>query len=147
MDKSLHHNMMSYIFRKKINSVYKLVPFKVSDNDTGKTKYLPPVAKEWKNSVYNFNSNNFVNYPLYDLKINSLIKSYFNLYFNHKFLQFMYISRKKKVNSLNKILVSKAEIKHTNSKAIITIYVYNRERFVLIKKIRRLSYIIESHRD
>ena len=92
------NNVNSFIFRKKINSDYKLVPFKVSVNDIGVMKYLPPVSKEWKNSVYNYNSNNFVNYPVYDLKINSLIKSYFNLYFNHKFSNGKYVSRKKKVN-------------------------------------------------
>ena len=45
------------------------------------------------------------------------------------------MSRKKKRKSYNKIFVSKAEIKHTNSKAIITIYVYNREKLILKKKI------------
>lgn len=139
----MYNNVNSYIFSKKINSDYKLVPFKVSVNDLGRTKYLPPVAKEWKNSVYNYNSNNFVNYPVYDLKINSLIKSYFNLYFNHKFLGQKYISRKKQGKSFNKIYVSKAEIKHTNSKAIITIYVYNRERFILLEKISKLKKIIK----
>lgn len=137
-----NNTVNSFIFRKKINSDYKLVPFKVSVNEIGIMKYLPPVAKEWKNSVYNYNSNNFVNYPVYDLKINSLIKSYFNLYFTHKFLNHKYISRKKKSRSFNKIYVSKAEIKHTNSKAIITIYVYNRERFLLLKKITKLKKII-----
>ena len=34
------------IFTKKINTHYKLVPFNVSVNDTGRTKYLPPVTKE-----------------------------------------------------------------------------------------------------
>lgn len=138
-----NNNVNSYIFRKKINSDYKLVPFKVSPNSVGRTKYLPPVGKEWKNSVYNYNSNNFVNYPVYDLKINSLIKGYFNLYFNPKSLEHKYISRKKKGQSLNNIYVSKAEIKHTNSKAIITIYVYNRERFILLGKISKFKNIIK----
>ena len=92
----MYNNVNSFIFSKKINSDYKLVPFKVSVNDIGRTKYLPPVSKEWKNSVYNYNSNILVNYPVNDLKINSLIKSYFNLYFNPKFLNNKYISRKKK---------------------------------------------------
>jgi len=135
----LYNNVNSFIFSKKINSDYKLVPFKVSVNDIGRTKYLPPVSKEWKNSVYNYNSNILVNYPVNDLKINSLIKSYFNLYFNPKFLNNKYISRKKKSKSYNKIYVSKAEIKHTNSKAIVTIYVYNREGFILSKIIRKLK--------
>jgi hypothetical protein len=108
-------------------------------NHVGKTKYLPPVSKEWKNSVYNFNSNNLVNYPLYDLKINSLIKNYFNLYFSPKILQRKYITPIIRKKSYNKVYVSKAEIKHTNSKSIITIYVYNRERFILLKKIKLLQ--------
>lgn len=37
---------------------------------------------------------------------------------------------------MNKIYVSKAEVKHTNSKAIITIYTYNREKLALLKKIK-----------
>ena len=41
--------------------------------------------------------------------------------------------------SLNKIYVSRPEIKHTNSKAIITIYVYNRENIALLKNIRKLK--------
>lgn len=39
---------------------------------------------------------------------------------------------------MNKIYVSNAEIKHTNSKAIITIYSFNREKLSLLKKIRKL---------
>jgi len=136
-------NVNTFIFRKKINSDYKLVPFNVSDNDVGRTKYLPPVAKEWKNSVYNYNCANIVNYPIYDLKINSLIKSYFNLYFHHNFLKHKYISNKKKKKSLNKIYVSKAEIKHTNYKAIITIYVYNREKFLLLDKMYKWKFLFK----
>ena len=38
--------MSPYIFTKKINDNYKLVPFNVSFNTVGKTKYLPPITKE-----------------------------------------------------------------------------------------------------
>jgi len=40
---------------------------------------------------------------------------------------------------LNKIYASKAEIKHTNNKAILTVYVYNREKISLLKKIKILK--------
>jgi len=40
---------------------------------------------------------------------------------------------------LNKIFASKAEIKHTNNKAILTVYVYNREKVSLLKKIKSLN--------
>lgn len=79
-----------------------------------------------------------VNLPVYDLKVNSLIKGYFNLYFNNRFLKHRYISRKNKRKSLNRIFVSNAEIKHTNNKALITLYVYNKERLSLLKKIKEL---------
>ena len=42
-------------------------------------------------------------------------------------------------SSLNKIYASKAEIKHTNNKAILTVYVYNREKISLLKKIKKLK--------
>ena len=130
-------NKIPYILTKKVNTNYKLIPFNTSINDIAKNKYLPPVSKEWKNSVYSYNKNNIINYPVYDLNINSLIKGYFSLYFNSKFIKHRYFAPKDIRKSNNKILVSKAEIKHTNSKALVTIYVHNRERFLLLKKIKK----------
>lgn len=126
------------IFTKKTNNNYKLVPFKSITNHVGHVKYLPAVSKEWKNTIYNFNSNNSINLPVYDLNINSLIKGYFSLYFNSRFLKSKYIPKRNKRKSLNKIFVSKAEVKHTNNKALITVYVYNKERISLLKKIKQL---------
>jgi hypothetical protein len=40
---------------------------------------------------------------------------------------------------MNKIYVSKAEIKHTNTKAILTVYAYNREKISLLNKIKNLK--------
>jgi hypothetical protein len=40
---------------------------------------------------------------------------------------------------MNKIFASKAEIKHTNNKAILTVYVYNREKISLLNKIKLLE--------
>jgi len=78
--------------------------------------------------------------PFYDLKISLLIKSFFNLYFNPIFLYHKYYrSYKARGKSLNKIFTSKAEVKHTNNKAVITVYVYNREKISLLKKIKKLN--------
>jgi len=127
------------IFNKFIKNNSKLIPFNVKSNYTGETKYFPPFSKEWKNSIYVFNFNNLKNLPLYNININTLIKNYFNLYFNHKFINNKFRSPTIKRLSLNKIFVSKAEIKHTNSKAIVTIYTYNREKRVLLKKIKMIK--------
>jgi hypothetical protein len=71
------------------------------------------------------------------MNINSLIRCYLNLYFNNKFI----IKKFKSAGglSLDKIFVSKAEIKHTNSKAIITVYTYNKEKLFLLERIKSLK--------
>src|SRR5579875_3485030 len=40
---------------------------------------------------------------------------------------------------MNKIYVSNAEIKHTNNKAILTVYTYNREKISLLQKVKFLK--------
>lgn len=127
------------IFNKVIKNNSKLIPFNVKMDYAGETKYFPPFSKEWKNSIYVFNFNNLKNLPLYNMNINTLVRHYFNLYFNHKFINNKLASTKIKRLSLNKIFVSKAEIKHTNSKATITIYTYNREKKILLKKIKMIK--------
>ena len=104
-----------YIFSKYIKDNNKIIPFKVKRSDVGNTKYFPPVSREWKNSIYVFNSNNLKNFPMYDININSLIKKFFNIQFNYKFLFKKYRPYKLRSSSLNKIFASKAEIKHTNN--------------------------------
>lgn len=132
-------NKFIYIFSKYIKNNSKIIPSKVKISDVGNTKYFPPVSKEWKNSIYVFNPNNLKNFPVYDININSLIKNFFNLQFNYKFLLKKYKSYRLRSASFNKIYASKAEIKHTNNKAILTVYVYNREKISLLKKIRLLN--------
>jgi len=67
-----------------------------------------------------------------------LLKNYFELYLNFKNIKSRVILAKKKYSSFNKIFISKAELKHTSSKVIITVYVFNRERIVLQKKLKKL---------
>lgn len=139
MNKKYTNTNNLYIFDKYINNKYKLIPFNLRENNTGNVKYFPPVSKEWKNSIYAFNHNSLKNLPVYNININSLIKGYFNLYFNHKFIMNKFRARKHNRLSLNKIFVSKAEVKHTNAKAIVTIYTYNKEKLVLLNKINKLK--------
>jgi Mitochondrial ribosomal protein (VAR1) len=44
--------------------------------------------------------------------------------------------------STNKIFVSKAEVKHTASKVIITLYIYNEERRTLFNRLKRLETML-----
>lgn len=128
----------NYLFNQIINNKYKLVPFNTRINDVGNTKYLPASSKEWKNSIYYYNNNNIKNFPVYDININTLIKSYFNMCFDYRFTFNKFRSRRTQRLSLNRIHISKSETKHTNSKAIITIYAFNKEKISLLKKINKI---------
>ena len=129
-------NNKTKIFKNNLkNNNYKLIPFNTNKPDVGNTKYLPSFAKEWKNTVYCYNKNTLKNIPVNDLNINKIITSYFNLYFkNNKFSESKFILLKRRRNLLRRIFVSNTEIKHTNNKAIITLYTINREKNVLKKK-------------
>jgi hypothetical protein len=71
-----------------------------------------------------------------------LIKSYFNLYFNKEVIKSKRLATRFRRLSVNKIFISKAELKHTSSKVVITLCVYNEERRVLIRKLKRLEAIL-----
>jgi hypothetical protein len=126
------------------------------------TKSLPSFSKEWKNIIYSYNKNNLKNIPVNNININNIIKSYFTLYFkDSKYLDSAYnplktntrqitramhkLGYKKKRNFLRRIYVSNAEIKHTNNKAIITLYTVNRERKVLKNKYLNINKKVSTH--
>jgi hypothetical protein len=68
------------------------------------------------------------NLPIDNINANKIIQSYFNLYFDNKFQGSRLISTKTRSLLLKKIYVSKMETKHTNSKAIVTLYTINADK-------------------
>jgi hypothetical protein len=129
-----------FIFKKLQNNKSKSIIFNTNRIEVGKIKYLPPISQEWKNNVCLFNYNNSKNLPSNDINIITIITAYFNLYFKNKFIL---QNNKLSVNriSLNHINISKPEISHTNNKVKITIYAFNREKLVLLKKIIKLKQV------
>jgi hypothetical protein len=74
--------------------------------------------------------------------VNKLITSYFNLYnlkLERKIRSNRLLRRLRKLSS-NKIYVSNGEFKHTNNKVVITLYLFNRQKFNIDKKIRKGFY-------
>jgi len=123
-----------HLFNSNLNNKYKSIPFNIRSSDSGEIKYLPPVSKEWKNTIYSYYKNNMQNLPINNINANKIIRSYFNLYFkNNKFIDSKYIGRRKRRNFLRKIYASKIETKHTNSKIIITLYTMNIGKNILQK--------------
>jgi hypothetical protein len=71
-----------------------------------------------------------------------LIKSYFNLY-NYRLEREIRTNRlllRLRRLSSHKIYVSNGEFKHTNDKVIITLYIYNRQKFNFDKKLIKSFY-------
>jgi hypothetical protein len=83
----------------------------------GQLRHNPSSIKEWYNSVYSLNKNNFIKIlPLKD----KLIYKVFDTYFN--------INNLKKYDTLSmgKIFVGKPEVKYFNNKMQITLYIFNK---------------------
>jgi hypothetical protein len=127
------------IFNFNLNNKLRLVSFNEKFDREGKIKYLPPVSKEWKNTVYSYNKNEMKNLSIYNYNINKIIKSYFNIYFKNKFIMTKFIGNKKRRNLIRKIYTSKVETKHTNSKVKITLYTLNIGKNKLHKEYKYLS--------
>lgn len=114
----------------------KLANAENKGNEIGQTRHYPPSNKEWFNSIYAYNKNTPKLLPLADKVILKLIKSYFNLYSRYleKKTKSPRLRMRVKRLSTNRLLVSRAELKHTSDKVVVTIYVYNRQIQSYIKK-------------
>jgi hypothetical protein len=112
-------------------------------------KHYPSAVREWNNSIYVFNKNAINLIPQATELVNKLIKSYFNLYnlkLERKIRSNRLLRRLRKLSS-NKIYVSNGEFKHTNNKVVITLYLFNRQKFNIDKKIRKSFYKVLSNQN
>ncbi len=132
------------ILKKTIKNKYELIPFKSKAKNYKfiYPKYYSAYFNEWKNSIYSYN-NKIMNLPVKTLNINQIVNSYFHMYFVNKWFikSKRYIKKRKIRYFLKKIYVSKIGIKHTNSKAIVTLHILNvgknsiKNKYKSIKKI------------
>lgn len=103
----------------------------------GNNKFTYANSKEWYNSIYNFKNKDMKHLPVIDNIIIELIRSYFNMYsrIKQKNIGLRHISNKRRKILGNKTWVSRAELKHTNDKIIINLYVFNRKNNYLLRKL------------
>lgn len=103
-----------------------------------KTKHFHPATKEWVNSVYFYNKDFLKTMPAADNAVNRLIKSYFSIspILNKKKTRRVELRFKRL--SLNRVLVSKAEMKHTNNKVVVTVYLYNKNKKTMLYRLKNL---------
>jgi hypothetical protein len=135
-------NNSPILFNKKMKKIV-IKPLKHIYSDTGRTRHYTPAAQEWFNSIYSFNNTYTKTLPTADKNLINLIKSYFNS--NLKLIKYYKIKQlatRYKRLSAKKIFVGKGDLKHTNDKAIITIYVYNTEKMFLLSQLKKIHNIL-----
>ena len=112
-------------------------------NYIGRPRHYPPANKEWFNSIYVYNNNTVKLLPNTDKVTLKLVKSYFNFY--SRKLEKRIKSRRLRIRgrrlSTNRILISRAELKHTNDKVVVTIYIHNRQKEYYFNKMARVASI------
>ena len=133
------------LFNNFFNKNSKTINLKPKRGDVGLVRYLPSYSKEWRNIIYSFDKNNIKNLPINSKYINLILQSYFNMFFNKLNLSVKGFGRRntswnwrKKRKNVRKIFLSDAEIKHTNNKVKITLYIINREKKILKNKYTKL---------
>lgn len=110
--------------------------YKILSADNLKGKHYPTANKEWKNSVYNYNTRDTFNLPVKDNIVKRFIKSYLHLVVTPKLITKSHRMRTLlRRSSTKNLFISKPEIKQNNDKAIITIYLLNREKQLNVKNL------------
>jgi hypothetical protein len=130
------------IFTKKLDNNLKIIPLNKTKNTLGPIRYFPPANQEWVNSIYAYNSTYIKNITIADKNLSRLIKSYFNIFLSKKLLYSKRVLTRFRRLVVNKVFVSKAELKHTGSKVIITLYVYNEERRALLNRLKKIEAVL-----
>lgn len=106
--------------------------------------YYPNSTKEWFNSVYSFNKSYTKALVTLDVLTNALFKSYLNMTKPRQINNLKRRRARKDAYSSNKVHLSRAEVKHTNTSVIILLYIYNRPKFLYEEYTRKLVNFLKA---
>jgi hypothetical protein len=129
---------MLNIIKTKLHNKYKNKAIK-EKNRIKRYKDFSPAIRQWKDSIYVYNKNILSLIPEANKITMELIKGYFNL-FNLKLekkLRKNILKLRRRKLSINKIFVSEGEFKHTNDKVNITLYLFNKQKYNYLLKIKK----------
>jgi hypothetical protein len=129
---------MINILKTKLNNKFKDKPVKAKEI-IKQYKDFAPGVRQWKDSVYVYNKNTLSLIPEANRIAMKLIQGYFNL-FNFKLekkLRNKRLKLRKRKISINKIFISGGEFKHTNDKINITLYLFNKQKYNYLLKIKK----------
>jgi len=105
--------------------------------------FYPSSGKEWFSSVYSYNKSYIKSLISYDAVLNKLLKGYSNMLQDKIKILFKRRRDNKIRYSANKIYASRAELKHTNTKLYITLYIYNKQKSSIEWYIRKIVSLIK----
>lgn len=143
-NKNETYNNLPILFTKKSKKTNIIKPLTHIESDTGNTRHFTPAAQEWFNSIYSFNPNYIKTLPIADIGLMKLLKAYFSSELKKSLPKTKRLATRWRRHSTKKIFVGKGEIKHSNSKAIITFYVHNAERLFLDRAIVLMTRLLYS---
>jgi len=139
--------LITNIFNKSLNTHYKKQNIKTQNNldinESYNTEYknniyYPYSTKEWFSSVYSYNKSYIKSLITKSLILNNLFRSYFNMFEDKIKISFKRRRANKNRYSANKIYVSRAEIKHSNTKLGILLHTYNKQKSFVERIIKYL---------
>lgn len=143
LDSNLHKdwNFVSIECKEKENSLHK------SDSDEYKNTIFYSSSKEWNTSVYSYNKS----YVKSLIGLYTSVKDLFTSYFNMAEEKIKRIFKRRRTNkmrySANRIYVGSPELKHTNNKISIILYMYNKQKLSfeqdLTKLVGKKKYLLK----
>ena len=105
--------------------------------------FYPSSNKEWFSSIYSYNKSYIKCLISYDAVFNKFFKSYCNMLQDKIKILFKRRRDNKIRYSANKIYASRAELKHTNTNLLITLYTYNKQKSSIERHIRKIVTFIK----
>ena len=104
------------------------------------SKHYPCSVREWNNSIYLYNKNNLNLIPTTTVSAMKIIKSFFSLYnknLEKKIRTKRLLLRLRRLSS-NRIYLSNGEFKHKNNSVLINIYLFNRQKYNYLSKLKNI---------
>jgi hypothetical protein len=131
----------NFINDKAVNTIKntKIIQSQSEKDEHQNTIYYPSSSKEWFGNVYSYNKSYLKSLIVYDVILNKLVISYCNMLEYKIKILFKRRRHNKSRYSANKVYVSRAELKHTNTKLYIILYTYNKQKSSIEKYIRQFS--------
>ena len=118
------------------------------DENCLKPKHYPSSVREWNNSIYLYNKSNLNLIPSSAVKAMKIIKGFFYMYNSN--IEAKTRSKKLRLRfrklSSNRIYLSKAEFKHNNNNVLINIYLFNRQKYNYLSKLKNI-FLLKSFQE